>query len=113
MSGEVAHALQSRHAKPHKCSQAICHLVQPWVQRPKGPATKHHISCLRRLRDRRDYSCKTTLRSTLLQVFTMEPVRHVVRGAFGFLGPRPARPAVNIHSFIQVFTILVELEAYS
>jgi hypothetical protein len=29
-----------------------------------------------------------------------EPVRHVVRGPFGFLGPRPARPAVNIHSFI-------------
>ena len=28
-----------------------------------------------------------------------EPVRHVVRGPFGFLGPRPARPAVNIHSF--------------
>ena len=23
-----------------------------------------------------------------------EPVRHVVRGPFGFLGPRPARPAV-------------------
>ena len=63
MSGEVAHALQSRHAKPHKCSQAICHLVQPWVQRPKGPATKHHISCLRRLRDRRDYKT-TTLSSS-------------------------------------------------
>jgi hypothetical protein len=30
-----------------------------------------------------------------------EPVRHVVRGPFGFLGPRPARPAVNIHSFIH------------
>jgi hypothetical protein len=30
-----------------------------------------------------------------------EPVRHVVRGPFGFLGPRPARPAVNIHSFIS------------
>ena len=29
-----------------------------------------------------------------------EPVRHVVRGPFGSLGPRPARPAVNIHSFI-------------
>ena len=28
-----------------------------------------------------------------------EPVRHVVRGPFGSLGPRPARPAVNIHSF--------------
>ena len=31
-----------------------------------------------------------------------EPVRHVVRGPFGFLGPRPARPAVNIHSFIHL-----------
>jgi hypothetical protein len=30
-----------------------------------------------------------------------EPVRHVVRGPFGFLGPRPARPAVNIHSFMS------------
>ena len=29
-----------------------------------------------------------------------EPVRHVVRGPSGSLGPRPARPAVNIHSFI-------------
>ena len=29
-----------------------------------------------------------------------EPDRHVVRGPFGSLGPRPARPAVNIHSFI-------------
>ena len=27
-----------------------------------------------------------------------EPVRHVVRGPSGSLGPRPARPAVNIHS---------------
>ena len=34
-----------------------------------------------------------------------EPVRHVVRGPFGFLGPRPARPAVNIHSFIHGFSI--------
>jgi len=30
-----------------------------------------------------------------------EPVRHVVRGPSGSLGPRPARPAVNIHSFIN------------
>ena len=30
-----------------------------------------------------------------------EPVRHVVRGLDGSPGPRPARPAVNIHSFIQ------------
>jgi len=28
-----------------------------------------------------------------------EPDRHVVRGPLGSLGPRPARPAVNIHSF--------------
>ena len=31
-----------------------------------------------------------------------EPVRHVVRGPFGSLGPRPARPAVNIHSFTNI-----------
>ena len=30
-----------------------------------------------------------------------EPVRLVVRGLDGSPGPRPARPAVNIHSFIQ------------
>jgi hypothetical protein len=30
-----------------------------------------------------------------------EPVRHVVRGLDGSPGPRPARPAVNIHSFIH------------
>ena len=29
------------------------------------------------------------------------PDRHVVRGPDGSPGPRPARPAVNIHSFIQ------------
>jgi hypothetical protein len=30
------------------------------------------------------------------------PDRHVVRGPNGSPGPRPARPAVNIHSFVTV-----------
>ena len=43
-----------------------------------------------------------------------EPVRHVVRGPFGFLGPRPARPqSVNIHSFIMNNTYNSRDEAHN
>ena len=33
------------------------------------------------------------------------PDRHVVRGPDGSPGPRPARPAVNIHSFIHPLAV--------